>query len=310
MQQQGIEVEAVHVQTVYALCAQQTIDAARQLDIPLHRLTVESDYLNVLEHPRFGYGKGANACLDCRIYMAKMAARLMPEVDAQFVVSGEVVGQSPMSQKRRDLDVVAHHSELEDLLLRPLSAKLLPPTLPERQGWVDRAQLHGFSGRRRHDLSQLARSLGMTELPQPSTGCVLTDKLFAIKVHDLLATSATKTVWDFAALRVGRHFRFQADCKIIVGRNEAENMALRDLHGAANAASTAHLEPHDFNGPTALIVGSTTTPAIEFASGLILRYAQNKRGDHCAVAISTADGTSVVAARVTPGAETAMPLGA
>ena len=310
MQQQGIEVEGAHVATVYAPCEPRTVAAAQHLGIRLHQLAVGPDYLEVLERPRFGYGKGANPCIDCRIYMAKMAAGLMPQIDAHFVVTGEIIGQRPMSQKRRDLDIVAHHSGLDDLLLRPLSAKLLPATYPERQGWVDRSRLHGFSGRRRYDLAQLATALGLTEIPQPSTGCALTDKLFGVKAFDLLNTTASKTLWDFQSLRVGRHFRFQPDCKVIVGRDQTENAQLRDLHDAADARSTALLEPHDFLGPTVLIVGPATESAREYAGGLALRYARNKRGEHHQIQILDADGSRRFAAHTTPDSENAMPLGA
>lgn len=309
MQLQGIEVEAVHVSTPYAMCSQRTIDAAAQLGMRLHQRTVRDDYLQVLEYPRFGYGKGANPCLDCRIYMARMAREVMQQIGADFAVTGEVLGQRPMSQKRRDLDVVAYHSGLDDLLLRPLCAKLLPPTRPEREGWVDRQQLYGFSGRRRQELVQLATTIGVEQRPQPSTGCALTERLFGIKVFDLLATTQPTSFWDYESLRYGRHFRLRPDCKVIVGRNLDENHQLRNLHAASDARSTAVMVPRGFGGPTALIVGPADDEAIGFAGGLILRYARNKCGACPTISVADATGERIIEAAPIPDAQRAVPLG-
>ena len=141
MQEQGIEVEAVNFKTVFTCCQDTSAQAARDLGVRLTVIGQDEDYLDLVKSPRFGYGKGANPCVDCRIYMFDKAKEFMEQIGAQFIVSGEVVGQRPMSQKKKDLAVISYHSGLEDLLLRPLSAKLLPPTLPEREGWVDRSKL-------------------------------------------------------------------------------------------------------------------------------------------------------------------------
>ncbi len=218
MQQQGVEVEALNFKTVFTCCQNQSAKAARQLGVRLTVLNQGEDYLDVLRYPRFGYGRGANPCVDCRIYMFSRAREFMKQVDAQFIVSGEVVGQRPMSQKKRDLEVISYHSDLEDLLLRPLSAKLLPPTRPEREGWVDRDQLYDFNGRSRRPLIQLARSLGITEIPSPSTGCALTERSFSGKVFDLIRLNPTAGRWQFNLLNYGRHFRFDDYCKVVIGR--------------------------------------------------------------------------------------------
>ena len=138
MQAQGIEVEALNFKTMFTCCQDLSAQAAHRLGVRLTVVSQEDDYLELIKNPRFGYGKGANPCVDCRIYMFERAQKFMEQIGADFIVSGEVVGQRPMSQKRRDLDVISHQSGLEDLLLRPLSAKLLLPTLPERKGLVDR----------------------------------------------------------------------------------------------------------------------------------------------------------------------------
>ena len=133
MQEQGIEVEAINFKTIFTCCQDTAAKAARDLGVRLTIIGQEDDYLDLVRKPMFGYGKGANPCIDCRIYMFERARLAMDQLGASFVVSGEVLGQRPKSQKRRDLEIIAFHSDLEDLLLRPLSAKLLPPTRPERE---------------------------------------------------------------------------------------------------------------------------------------------------------------------------------
>ena len=152
MQEQDIEVQALNFRTLFTCCQDNASQAARELGVKLTVVAEDDDYLELIRKPRFGYGKGANPCVDCRIYMFQIARRFMSQVNASFVVSGELLGQRPMSQKRRDLERIEHHSELQGLLLRPLSAKLLPETQPEIAGIVDRSRLLGFHGRGRKPL--------------------------------------------------------------------------------------------------------------------------------------------------------------
>ena len=231
VQQQGIEVAALHFRSMFAGGSDRAAQVAAQLSVPLTVVTLGDDYLDLVRQPRFGYGRGANPCVDCRVHMFARAREFMQQVDAQFVVSGEVVGQRAGSQKRRDLDAIGHHSGLRDRLLRPLSAKMLVATLPEREGWVDRERLYGFFGRGRRGLIQLARSLGIDEIPSPSTGCVLSEPPFSRKVFDLLRHQPHASAWDFELLKHGRHFRYNHACKVVVGRREEENRQLEQLHG-------------------------------------------------------------------------------
>ncbi len=279
MQDQGIEVEALNFKTVFTCCQNQSAAAASELGVRLTVLGQEDEFLDVIRYPRFGYGRGANPCVDCRIYMFQRAREFMQQVDAQFIVSGEVVGQRPMSQKRRDLEVISFHSDLEDLLLRPLSAKLLPPTRPEREGWVDREKLYAFNGRGRRPLITLAKSLGIERIPSPSTGCALTEKHFSEKVFDLIRCNPTAGSWEFELLTRGRHFRYDEHCKIVVGRRESENAVLEELHEMPEATSSALLMPDGFRGPAALVVGPLTDGARQFAVGLVWRYAKRNAGD-------------------------------
>jgi tRNA U34 2-thiouridine synthase MnmA/TrmU len=243
MQEQGIDVEALNFKTVFTCCQDQSAQKARELGVRLTVVGQDDDYLDLVKEPRFGRGKGANPCVDCRIYMFEKAKRFMHQIGADFIVSGEVAGQRPMSQKRRDLDRIAYHADLEDLLLRPLSAKLLRPTLPEREGWVDREKLYGFDGRGRKRLIALAKKYGLKDIPSPSTGCSLTEPKFATKV--------------------------------VLGRDEAENERLHYAHRLPDAASTAWLVPDNFLGPQALLIGPRTDAAIDFAASLMLRYSRD-----------------------------------
>jgi hypothetical protein len=275
MQEQGIEVEVVNFKTTFTCCQDRAGQAARELGVRLTVLSTDDDYLELVKYPRFGYGKGANPCVDCRIYMFQRARRYMEQREAQFMVSGEVVGQRPMSQKKRDLEVIAFHSHLEDLLLRPLSARLLPPTLPERMGWVDRGRLYGIKGRGRRELIALAAQFGLQELPTPSTGCALTETLFGRKVHDLINFDPHARRWDFELLKLGRHFRRDERTKVVVGRNEADNGQLEYMYRLPESSATAMLHPQNFSGPRVLIMGSTTDETLAFAAGLLLRYSKH-----------------------------------
>ncbi|MES1213518.1 MAG: 7-cyano-7-deazaguanine synthase, partial [Singulisphaera sp.] len=200
LQRQGIEVEALNFRTTFTCCQDQAAQAAEELGVRLTVVSEQDDYLDVVRHPRHGYGRGANPCLDCRIYMFRIAARWMRESGAALVASGEVVGQRPMSQKKRDLALIAHRAGLTDRLVRPLSARLLPVTAPERELLVDRQQLYGISGRGRSELIALAREFGLKRIPQPSNGCALTEPGFAAKVHDLLGNDPEADRWHFELL--------------------------------------------------------------------------------------------------------------
>jgi hypothetical protein len=236
---------------------------------------MDDRYLDVVKRPRYGYGKGINPCVDCRIYLFELARRFMDQVGASFVISGEVIGQRPMSQKRRDLDIIARDAGLEELLLRPLSAKLLPPTLPERIGIIDRERLFAIEGRSRKGLIELAHQFGFQEIPQPSTGCALTEPLFANKVRDLIDFSPEARQWDFELLRVGRHFRFDSDSKVVIGKDESQNEQLRRMAEHDRAGECFVLEPENFPGPTALVIGPASEELFQFAAGLILRYSKS-----------------------------------
>jgi hypothetical protein len=231
----------------------------------------------------------------------------MDEIGAHFVASGEVIGQRPMSQKRNDLDVIAYHSDLDGLLLRPLSAKLMAPTIPEKEGWVDRERLYAFTGRSRKGLLALGARFGLKHLPAPSSGCALTETLFSKKVFDVLRHSPGAGRWEFELLKVGRHFRYDGRTKVVVGRRESDNDQLGYLHCLPDAASTALLTPENFIGPVAMIVGPAESPAIRYAAGLIVRYSKTDCDD-LRLRLETRDGEHRIEAAPLAAAETAQTI--
>jgi len=273
MLEQAIEVHGLYLSMSWGCCEKEKAQAcARQLGIPLMVLPVGDAYLDVIRSPKYGYGSGLNPCVDCRIYMFRIARRYMEELGAGFVVTGEVVGQRPMSQMRRPLALIEAESDLEGLLLRPLSAQLLDPTLPELLGVVDRARLLRVAGRSRQDQMALAREKGVTEHAAPAGGCLLTDAHFARKAQDLFAHEERPTTKDMELLTIGRHFRVGPGTKIILGRNELENLM---LEGHADTGYTC-IRPL-FAGPAALVAGEWTEQGRRVAVSLSLRHTRAEK---------------------------------
>ncbi|HID76805.1 MAG TPA: hypothetical protein EYP56_12515 [Planctomycetaceae bacterium] len=308
LQEQGFQIEALNIRTTFDCCRVPAAQAAQSLGVNLTVLSVGDDYIDLLRHPRYGYGKGMNPCVDCRIYMARMAKRLMDEVGACVVITGEILGQRPMSQKRPDLANIERHSGLEGRLLRPLSAQLLPPTIPEQEGLIDRQRLYGFRGRSRGPLIELARRYGLSEIPPPSTGCALTEVSFAPRVRDLVERDQGAGRWDFELLNVGRHFRLDPDVKAVVGRNEAENASLEIYFRQAPPGRAAYVRPHNFVGPDVLLSGLVSAKAVRLAGALILRYSKRYDPQDAWVQVSRDDRVQTLRAEQVPEAEQLRPL--
>jgi hypothetical protein len=269
MLEQGIDVVALHLQAPTA-CRTQVAEVARDLGIRLEVRQKGEEYLKLLRNPRFGYGKNMNPCIDCRVFMFGLARTFMDEVGASFLFTGEVVGQRPMSQMRNTIFRIDHEAGLEGQVLRPLSARLLPETEPERSGWVDRARLLGLAGRGRREQLALAERYGLRSYQSPGGGCLLTDEHFSSKLRDLFAHTPQGETDESAVrlLRLGRHFRIAEDTKVVLGRDQQENAALRDY-----VSPRRHLvEPDGFHGPHALVCGPLTPEAVEAAGRLIARY--------------------------------------
>ncbi|MFH1772035.1 MAG: tRNA 4-thiouridine(8) synthase ThiI [Candidatus Omnitrophota bacterium] len=273
IQSQGIEVIALHCIIPFVKHTAETIgnSAAGKvscaLGCKLKVVTLSDEYLDIVENPKHGYGKNLNPCIDCKILMLKAAKRIMQEEGASFVITGEVLGQRPMSQHKGALNSIARESGLKGLLLRPLSAKLLDDTLVESRGWVKKDNLLDFSGRSRKGQMALARNYQIEEYPQPAGGCLLTDSYFSRRLEDIMKHKQYSFL-DIELLKVGRHFRITPSYKLIVGRDEKENEKLLQLAQGQDLI----FEPKDIAGPTGLGRGMPDTDARNLSARILARY--------------------------------------
>jgi tRNA-uridine 2-sulfurtransferase len=261
---------------------------AEQLDIKLHIIDVIDEYKDVVINPKHGYGANLNPCLDCKGFMVRKAREWMEARGFDFIVTGEVLGQRPMSQRRDTMPVVARESGAYDRLVRPLCAKLMPPTLPEREGWIDREQLLSFNGRARKAQMELAQQYGIEEYAQPAGGCCfLTNKEYAHKLTDLWHHRGEKNydLEDVILLKVGRHLRPRPNFKLVVARDEGESNFLQGLrHRYFHMIATSH------PGPLALIDGDPADNDLELAAQLTARYGKGREADTVTVAVTDRTG--------------------
>ena len=268
---QGIAVTGLHLEAPTA-CRSDVREVARDLGIPLIVQAKGEKYLELLRSPRFGYGRNMNPCVDCRVFMFHAALPVMESIGAHFLFTGEVMGQRPMSQTRERFTLIDREAGLVGRILRPLSALALSETEPERRGWVDRSRLLGIVGRNRQEQIELAGRLGLKHYQSPGGGCLLTDAIFSNKLRDLFSHTEPggAALDDVALLRLGRHFRIDAATKIVLGRDAAENSALRGFENDARHV----VEPEDFGGPTALICGALDSAVLSQTARLIARYSR------------------------------------
>jgi tRNA-specific 2-thiouridylase len=275
IRRQGIEVAAFNVKTPFGIPKKDGLSeaqqAAKQLNVPLKILSVDKEYIKMLRNPKHGYGKNINPCVDCKIFIIKKAKQYAKEIGADFLFTGEVLGERPMSQHGAALKTIEQEASLKGKLLRPLSAKLLAQTVAEKKGLVDRNKLLSIQGRSRKPQFELAKEYGITVYPSPAGGCLLTCEEYAKKLRDLFEYKKRITVSDVALLRFGRHFRL-GKSKIIVGRNHEENNFL-----AANRARSDYcFELPDIVGPITLLQGPKTKASIEAAAKLTAFYSDAK----------------------------------
>jgi tRNA U34 2-thiouridine synthase MnmA/TrmU len=250
----------------------------KNLKIELKQRNLAEEFLGIIKSPEHGFGSKINPCIDCKILMLKKTKELMNEWEAKFVITGEVLGQRPLSQNRNSLTIIENKSGLGGFLLRPLSAKLLAPTIPEQEKWVEREKLLDISGRSRKPQMELAEKLGIKDYAQPTGGCLLTDPEFAKKLKDLLENSEL-SLENIELLKNGRYFRISNSAKLIVGRNEKENRRLEEL-----AREDDYLfMPKETTGPTALGRGEFSEELIKFSSKIVSRYCDKNRETEPAV---------------------------
>lgn len=263
---------------------------AEQLGIKLHIVDVIDEYKDVLLNPKHGYGANLNPCLDCKIFMVNKAQAwsFMEENQFDFIVTGEVSGQRPKSQRKETLPIIAKESGVNDRLLRPLSAKHLDPTLPEREGWVDREQLYDFHGRNRKPQIALAKKFGFTDWAQPAGGCCfLTDEVYSRKLADLWEARGNRNyeLDDIMLLKVGRHLRPKPHFKVIASREEGEN---RYLEGYRRTYISLRATSH--KGPLALIDGAVSEDDVVLAARLVARYGKGKDAEQVTAEVRLPDG--------------------
>jgi len=268
----GADVTLLHVRHLFSADEtglERLRAAAERLSFPLRGEDVSEDHLETIRRPKHGYGQGMNPCVDCRIFMLKVAKRVMEEEDAQFVVTGEVLGQRPKSQHYQALMQAAEESGLGDRLVRPLSANLLPDTLPVTEGWIGRESLLSIQGRSRELQMALAKELGIIDYPQPAGGCLLIEKAYATRLRDAFEHHGVDAIdlEAFRLLRHGRHFRISEGVKVIVGRNKWENAMLDGF-----ARGRIHVEPIGVMGPTTLVEGEPTDEELQLALSIAARY--------------------------------------
>lgn len=270
----------------------QAVRTAKELGVPLIFREKGNDYLEIIKKPQYGYGKNMNPCIDCRIYMLKVAKTVMEEEGADFVATGEVLGQRPMSQMRHTITLIEHESGLTDLIVRPLSAKLFQPSKAEREGLVDRSKLLDVAGRSRKAQNELATRFGLTEFGHPAGGCLLTDPIYASKLRDLADHDPGFTVRDIDYLNIGRHFRINDTTKVIVGRDEEENNRLESL----SHDPYVFYRPCNFKGPSAVARGTLSDENIIIIAHIMAFFSKHS-GDIISIETGNSDGRTMTVAR-------------
>jgi len=279
MMEQGFDIIGLYCSSAFSKSygnehATHAAQVSRAVGIDLRIMDLGQDYIDLVRRPAHGYGKNANPCIDCKIFMLKKARTFMEELNSSFVITGEVLGQRPMSQRRDTLHIIERDSDMRDMILRPLSAKLLSPTKAELDGTVDREKLLSISGRSRTVQLKLAERYGISGYSTPAGGCLLTDKNFSAKLLDLFEDKTTINPNDIRLLTVGRYFRIDSGVKIVIGRDNDENNVLMSLanHGY-------HLfTPQGFPGPVGILKGTPTQDLKQTIGRLIITYSKQVPG--------------------------------
>ncbi len=274
MQEQGFDVSAVAIKTPFCDfdcgrgCGFEIRERADDLNVNLKTVYLGDEYIEMLKHPKHGIGAGFNPCIDCRAMMFDAAKKHMKEIGAEFIISGEVLGQRPMSQHGPALRIIEKESDLVGKIVRPLSAALLPVTDPERDGLIKRENLGMIRGRTRRGQLQMAKEYGIENPPNAGGGCLLTEPQFGVKAKDLFGHTETPTINDVDLLKIGRHFRLDEETKFVVGRNKDENEMIK----AIALPGDILLEARDYMGPVSILRGKNAETHVGFASSVTLRY--------------------------------------
>ncbi|RMG70819.1 MAG: DUF814 domain-containing protein [Nitrospirae bacterium] len=276
---QNIKVKAITFLTQFGCditdsssCSKNPLPAAEKFGFEVKLCHLADKFMEIVKNPKFGHGKNMNPCIDCRILMLKEAKTYMDLVGADFLVTGEVLGQRPMSQRRECFPMIDREAGVEGLVLRPLSAKLLPPTIPEQKGLVDRERLYDFKGRTRKPQMALAEELGLDDYPSPAGGCLLTEPTYATRLRDLLEHNPDPAIREIHLLRVGRHFRLSPLSKLVVGRNRSENERILSLATQDDLL----LRVPGVGSPVSLLSGKPSESEIMLSASITARYSDAK----------------------------------
>ena len=291
MQEQGFDVSAVAIKTPFCDfdcgrgCGFEIRERADDLNVNLKTVYLGDEYIEMLKHPKHGIGAGFNPCIDCRSMMFDAAKKHMEDIGAEFIISGEVLGQRPMSQHAPALRTIEKESDLVGKIVRPLSAALLPETDPEKNGLIKRENLGMIRGRTRRNQLDMAKKYGIENPPNAGGGCLLTEPQFGIKAKDLFSHTENPTINDIDLLKIGRHFRLDEQTKFIVGRNKDENEMIK----AIALPGDILLEAKDFVGPVSILRGSNAKEHLKFASSVTLRYSDAPNNEQAIVSIRDND---------------------
>jgi tRNA-uridine 2-sulfurtransferase len=298
MLEQGIDVEAIAIKTPFCDfdcgrgCGQRVKEVADELGIKLKTVYFGEEYLRMLKNPKYGYGSCMNPCIDCRGMMYNAAKEHMKKTNADFVITGEVLFQRPMSQNNRALHIIEKETDMERKVLRPLSAKHLPPTDAEEMGLINREKMGDIKGRSRKGQLMLAKHFGISEPPNAAGGCLLTDPSFSKRVKDIMDhCDGMPTLNDIELLKVGRHFRITHDAKLVVGRNKDENEVIKALVAEGDVI----MEVKDYVGPTCILRCKNYYDSLVMkCAAIAARYSDAPRYNLCKVSITVNEDKSEV----------------
>ncbi len=274
LKEQDISVTALSFVTPF-FNAEKAKKAAKMLNIPIIIEDITKEHLKVLMNPKHGYGSQMNPCIDCHTFMVKRARAIMKKEKYDFIFTGEVLGERPMSQNKKALNIVEEESGAVGFLLRPLSAKLLEETMPEKEGKVDRGRLLDIEGRQRKRQMALAAKYGIEDYPTPASGCLLTDPGFSARLKHLFSVTKDPAETEFALLKIGRHVSLSKNRKMVIGRNEEENIKLSELRPSGYTLFV----PESTTGPSCMIPENAEASEREKALAICASYCKAKEGE-------------------------------
>jgi tRNA-uridine 2-sulfurtransferase len=277
---QGIDVLGLFFETPF-FTSEKAKQSAAEILLPLKIVDLTEPHLRIVRKPKYGYGGNMNPCIDCHALMLRRAGELLEKEGASFVISGEVLGQRPMSQNFKALSIVAKESGFNGLIVRPLCAKHLPLTTPEEKGWVKRKGLLSLSGRSRKPQMELAGKLNIRHYPSPAGGCLLTDPVFSRRLRDLFSAKPECTSREIELLKIGRHFRLGPATKLVVGRNKKEN----DIITSLSCENDLVLQVENIPGPTVLITGEASPEEEALALSITASYSDAKEDQAVEISI-------------------------